>query len=99
MELKIFLPLHDVKAIAEIYDGSQEWAEITLDPTTGKFVLELFPQSSGRYDLGEVLRLLVQAEHRLLELEVPGLAERLAKDAEDEAPFLKEHEQPRDDGS
>ena len=94
MELKIFLPLHDVKAIAEIHDGSQEWGEVILDPHQGKFILQLFPESSGRYDLAEVLRLLLQAEHQLLELEVPGLAERLAKDAEDEAPFLHDDEPP-----
>jgi len=62
--------------IAELWDGKNNWGQITIDRTTGKFTLEIFVSidgSSQKFDLQDVQVTLERAEHRLLELEIQRL--------------------------
>jgi hypothetical protein len=62
--------------IAELWDGKNNWAQITIDRTTGKFTLEIFVSMDGtsqKFDLQDVQVTLERAEHRLLELEIQRL--------------------------
>jgi len=76
MEVRYFADKERDDLIAELWDGDRNWAQITVDRTTGKFTLEIFVSMDGtsqKFDLQDVQVALERAEHRLLELEIQRL--------------------------
>lgn len=76
MEVRYFADVEPDDLITELRDRKNNWWQITIDRTTGKFASEIFVSTDGtsqRFDLQDVQVTLERAEHRLLELEIQRL--------------------------
>ncbi len=66
MEIVIVSLPDKEKLVAEIYFGSEQWAELSREKES--FVLEIYPRRTGEpwsFNLENVLDILQQAKHEL----------------------------------